>query len=225
MILIYLGTGLAVRDITPESVLPLLIKEATGISNALMSQSLKYTPFAMLSRPVTGILNNNVFILTLPGKPKACKENLDIVGDVLEHVVDQLSGGKTHPEILSENNSNLMNMNSISKENNSKPTNVSHQCIHHSDKIRNFDPHPDPLNTSIKNRSRQSPYPMVSIKDALDRIVSCTNNNTQVVSKNVQDLVNGDVLAMDVISNCHVPDFRASIVDGYAIIGIRFHHG
>ena len=44
------GTGLAARDVTPEATKALLDKEAPGMSVAMLINSLKITPMAMLSR-------------------------------------------------------------------------------------------------------------------------------------------------------------------------------
>lgn len=44
------GTGLSSRDVTPEATLGLIQKQVPGISHALMNESLKITPMAMLSR-------------------------------------------------------------------------------------------------------------------------------------------------------------------------------
>ncbi len=44
------GTGFTSRDVTPEATKSILQREASGISTALISGSLKITPMAMLSR-------------------------------------------------------------------------------------------------------------------------------------------------------------------------------
>lgn len=44
------GTGFTQRDCTPEAVQPLFTKQVPGIQTALISESLKKTKFAMLSR-------------------------------------------------------------------------------------------------------------------------------------------------------------------------------
>lgn len=44
------GTGLSSRDVTPEATLGLVQKLIPGISQAIMNESLKITPMAMLSR-------------------------------------------------------------------------------------------------------------------------------------------------------------------------------
>ena len=46
-------------------------------------------PFAALSRPVTGIRNKSL-IVTFPGSPKACKENLSAIINILPHGLDLL---------------------------------------------------------------------------------------------------------------------------------------
>lgn len=89
VILITGGTGFSDRDVTPEAVKPLLTKETSGITHLLLSTSIAITPFAALSRPITGIRNKS-FIITLPGSPKACKENMQAVLKVLPHALDLL---------------------------------------------------------------------------------------------------------------------------------------
>lgn len=44
------GTGFSPRDVTPEATLGLITKLTPGISQAIMNESLKITPMAMLSR-------------------------------------------------------------------------------------------------------------------------------------------------------------------------------
>lgn len=63
------GTGFGPRDFTPETIRPLLHREAPGIAQALLSEGLKFTPLAVLSRPVVGT-RNKTFIATLPGRYK-----------------------------------------------------------------------------------------------------------------------------------------------------------
>lgn len=46
------GTGLSPRDVTPEATLGIVQKLTPGISQAIMNESLKITPMAMLSRYV-----------------------------------------------------------------------------------------------------------------------------------------------------------------------------
>jgi gephyrin len=61
------GTGFGIRDGTPEAVRPLLHREAPGIAQALLNEGLKFTPLAVMSRPVVGT-RHSTFIATLPGR-------------------------------------------------------------------------------------------------------------------------------------------------------------
>lgn len=61
------GTGFSPRDITPESIRPLLHREAPAIAQSLINEGLKHTPLAVLSRPVVGT-RYQTLICTLPGR-------------------------------------------------------------------------------------------------------------------------------------------------------------
>ena len=61
------GTGFGPRDITPEVIRPLLHREAPGVAQALLSEGLKHTALAVLSRPVAGT-RFGTFICCLPGR-------------------------------------------------------------------------------------------------------------------------------------------------------------
>lgn len=66
-------------------------------------------------------------------------------------------------------------------------------------------------------RHRESPYPMLSIDDALALIAEHTPG-PEVVSRCVDENIIGSVLAEAVRAREDVPAFRASIVDGYAVV-------
>jgi len=83
------GTGLAPKDLTPESTLAVIDKEVPGISEAIRRESFKYTKKAMLSRGVAGIRKESL-IVNLPGSPKAVEESLEIILSVIPHAVDLL---------------------------------------------------------------------------------------------------------------------------------------
>ena len=85
------GTGLGPRDVTPEATADVCQKIVPGLAEAMRSEGLKKTKNAMLSRSVAGI-RGNTLIINLPGSPKAVKESLQIILDVLPHAVDMMRG-------------------------------------------------------------------------------------------------------------------------------------
>ncbi len=90
------GTGLAPRDVTPEATRAVIEREALGIAEAMRAESLKHTPFGMLSRGVAGV-RGRTLIVNLPGSPKAVKECLECILPVLPHAINLLvEGPKEH---------------------------------------------------------------------------------------------------------------------------------
>lgn len=86
------GTGLAPRDVTPEATRAVIEREAPGIAEAMRAESLKFTPFGMLSRGVAGV-RQRTLIINLPGSPKAVRECLDCILPVLPHALNLLLEG------------------------------------------------------------------------------------------------------------------------------------
>ncbi|HEY0756125.1 MAG TPA: MogA/MoaB family molybdenum cofactor biosynthesis protein [Ktedonobacteraceae bacterium] len=86
------GTGLAPRDVTPEATRALIEREAPGIAEAMRAESLRHTPFGMLSRGVAGT-RGHTLIINLPGSPKAVKECLQCILPVLPHAINLLIEG------------------------------------------------------------------------------------------------------------------------------------
>jgi len=85
------GTGLGPRDVTPEATAEVCEKMVPGLTEAMRSEGLKKTKNAMLSRGAAGV-RKNTLIINLPGSPKAVKESLEIILDVLPHARDMLLG-------------------------------------------------------------------------------------------------------------------------------------
>lgn len=85
------GTGFSRRDVTPEATLEAADRIAPGIAEAIRSYSLTITSRAMLSRAVSAIRGGSL-IINLPGSPKAVREALEYILDVLPHGLDILSG-------------------------------------------------------------------------------------------------------------------------------------
>lgn len=85
------GTGLSPRDVTPEATLEVIDRQVPGIAEAMRSEGLKKTSRAMLSRAVTGVKGRSL-IINLPGSPKAAKENLAVILDVIPHAIEKIKG-------------------------------------------------------------------------------------------------------------------------------------
>lgn len=85
------GTGLSLRDVTPEATLAVIEREIRAIPVAMWVESLKVTPRAMLSRAVAGTRGSSL-ILNLPGSEKAARENLGAVLPALEHALHMIAG-------------------------------------------------------------------------------------------------------------------------------------
>lgn len=86
------GTGLSPRDVTPEATRDVLEREIPAIPQAMLFESLKITPRAMLSRAAAGT-RGSTLIVNLPGSEKAARENLRAVLDTLSHGLKMLHGG------------------------------------------------------------------------------------------------------------------------------------
>jgi len=88
VILINGGTGIARRDVTVETVKPLLDKEITGFGE--LFRMLSYREIgsaAMMSRAIAGVANNKVVVCT-PGSPDSARLALkEIILPEIGHLV------------------------------------------------------------------------------------------------------------------------------------------
>ncbi|MAG37714.1 MAG: hypothetical protein CL878_15875 [Dehalococcoidia bacterium] len=91
------GTGLAPSDVTPEATHAVIDRAVPAFSMAMLFESLRVTPYAMLTRAAAGI-RGKTLIVNLPGNPKAIQENLDAIIEVLPHAVQVVRGEDTHAE-------------------------------------------------------------------------------------------------------------------------------
>jgi cyclic pyranopterin phosphate synthase len=85
------GTGLSVRDVTPEAVIPLLDKRIAGAEETIRRYGQERMPYAMLSRSVVGTIGE-CLVLALPGSSKGVEESLDAVFPALFHSFKVLKG-------------------------------------------------------------------------------------------------------------------------------------
>lgn len=89
------GTGVALRDVTPEAVRQIAHREIPGFGERMRSEGLKSTKFAPLSRG-GAFTRGGTLIVNLPGSPRGAVDSLDAVAALIPHVVDLLHGYTEH---------------------------------------------------------------------------------------------------------------------------------
>jgi molybdenum cofactor synthesis domain-containing protein len=86
------GTGVGVGDGTADATAALLDRTLPGFSEELRRRGSTSTPFALLSRGVAGTAGST-FIVNLPGSTGGVRDGLQLLGEVVDHVLEQLGGG------------------------------------------------------------------------------------------------------------------------------------
>jgi molybdopterin adenylyltransferase len=89
------GTGVALRDVTPEATRSVIEREIPGLGELMRSEGRKFTSKAVLSRGLAGV-RGRTLIVNLPGSPKGAVESLDAIAKLIPHVVDLLEGRTAH---------------------------------------------------------------------------------------------------------------------------------
>lgn len=85
------GTGLSLRDVTPEATIDIAERMVPGLAELMRLRSLSVTARASLSRAVCAT-RAQTLIVNLPGSPKAAVENLQAILEPLPHGLAILQG-------------------------------------------------------------------------------------------------------------------------------------
>ena len=83
------GTGVALRDVTPEAIREIALRELPGFGEMMRMESLKITRNAILSRNLAAVVDKTL-VICLPGKPSGAVECLGFVAGAIPHCVEVL---------------------------------------------------------------------------------------------------------------------------------------
>jgi molybdopterin adenylyltransferase len=83
------GTGVALRDVTPEALREIAIRELPGFGEVMRLESMKITKNAILSRNLAVVVDK-ALVIALPGKPSGAVECLSFVVGAIPHAVEVL---------------------------------------------------------------------------------------------------------------------------------------
>ena len=86
------GSGLSMRDVTPEATADVCDRNVPGIAEAMRAYSMKITGRAMLSRAVC-MQRGTTLVVNFPGSLKAAKENWAGIYEQFEHAISMTAGG------------------------------------------------------------------------------------------------------------------------------------
>lgn len=217
---------------------------ARPVAGVILRPSVPSSPSS--PAPVEGAAT---LIVTLPGSPKGAKENLEGLLRVLPHALELAGGARSRStEVHRKLEQGEDGMKGIEgagdgkdegekavESNVSKGASSGHGCGHHhhhphgaaggggghvaprSRTLRSQDP-----STAIAARQRQSPWPLVSVRDAMSLIF----DNTPVApvqTRAVDASLLGAVLAEDVVAEVNIPNLPSTNIDGYGTSRCSLH--
>jgi len=89
------GTGIALRDVTPEATRDIADRILEGVAERMRAEGVRKTPRAILSRGICAVRGKSL-ILNVPGSPTGAVESLEAVITVLPHAIELLAGQTEH---------------------------------------------------------------------------------------------------------------------------------
>ena len=89
------GTGIALRDVTPEATMQVCERMVPGFGEVMRAASLRKTPMAALSRAQAAI-RGTALVVNLPGSVSGATENLEAVLPIIPHALELLAGNTRH---------------------------------------------------------------------------------------------------------------------------------
>lgn len=178
----------------------------------------------------------SALLLALPGSPKAVKQCCEILlasDGLLTHALELLRGGdgkQKHKEMQlsgTETDTGKAHGHQGHSSHHRDHHHNHHQHSHHhhgheapkprtaeTESLQQYKTHDPSL--SVTARHRSSPYPIISLQEALDRILMETMVN-EVVTLSVDEKLRGYILAEEVKAPRALPPRATTNVDGYAL--------
>lgn len=89
------GTGITLRDETPEATEPLLDVRLDGVAAQIRARGEGVAPAAVLSRGLVGLIGRGpdaALVVNAPGSPGGAKDAVAVLAPILGHVFGQLEG-------------------------------------------------------------------------------------------------------------------------------------